>query len=76
MFVSHKALNGRHLIAEFFRRGEERKRHRLAEEEAREWSETVITTYGIYLTPVYSFKYLVRALYALDEDWVAVVNNL
>ena len=34
MFVSHKALNICNLMTKFCRRGEERKRHRLAEEEA------------------------------------------
>ena len=39
MFVSHKALSGRHLATDVFRRGEERKRRRLLEEEAQAGTE-------------------------------------
>ena len=76
MFVSHKALNGRHLATAFFRRGEERKQRHLAEEEARSGIELAITAYGIPLTPFTSFKYLGRVLLSADDDWLAVVNNL
>ena len=62
MFVSHKALNGRHLATLFCRRGEETKRHRLADEEAQAGTERKITAYGTPLAPVTSFKYLGRVL--------------
>ena len=76
MFVSHKSLNGRHTKTVFCRRGEERKRRRLVEEEARAGYETVITAYGIPLALVTSFKYLEQILMAADDDWPAVVRNL
>ena len=43
---------------------EERKHHPLAEEEARAGKEMAITSYGIPLAPVTSFKYLGRVLSA------------
>ena len=38
--------------------------------------EADITTYGIPLAPITSFKYLGRVLYAADYDWTSVVRNL
>ena len=69
IFVSHKALNGRHLTTAFFWQGEERKRRCLVEEESRVGAEVVITAYGVPLSPVTSFKYLGRFLSAADNDW-------
>ena len=43
MFVSHKALNDRQLMPDFYRRGAERKWNFLAEEEARAGAEAVFT---------------------------------
>ena len=43
MFVYHRALNGRHLVTDLCRWGEERNQRRLVEEEAMVGSETVIT---------------------------------
>ena len=76
IFVSHKALNGRHLATAFCQRGEERKRCHLAEEEARAGTELAITAYGIPLAPVTPFKYLGRVLSAADDGWPEVVNKL
>ena len=76
MFVSHKALNGQHLTTAFLRRGEERKRRRLAEEEVQAGTDMDITSYGIPLSPFTSFKYLGRVLSAADDNWPAVVHNL
>ena len=73
MFVSHKALKSRHLMMASCRRGVERKRNRLAEEEARAGSEADFTAYGISLTPLNSFRYLGRILLADDDYWPAVV---
>ena len=39
-------------------------------------SEVTITSYGIPLALVTSFKCLGRILLAADNDWTAVVNNL
>ena len=47
VFVSHKAINSRHIAISFCRRGEERKCHCLLEEEARSGTETVIIAYKI-----------------------------
>ena len=76
MFVSHKALNGWHLKTEFFQWGEERKRRRLSEEEARAGFEEAITAYGTPIAPVTSLKYIGRVLLAADNDWPVVVRNL
>ena len=76
MFVSHKALNIRHMTTAFCQRGADRKRCRLAEEEARAGDETTITAYEIPLTPVTSFKYLGEILTAAEYDWPEVVSNL
>ena len=76
MFVSHKALNVRHMTTEFCWQGAERKWCCLAEEEARAGAETLITAYEIPLSPITSFKYLGRILTVANDDWQAVVNNL
>ena len=76
MFVSQKALNGRHLAMYFFQRGVEQKWRHLAEEEARAGIEIEITAYGFRLDPVTYFKYLGRFLTAEDNAWPAVVCNL
>ena len=67
MFVLHKALNGRHPTMAFFRRREERKRQRLAEEESQEGTDMAIAAYGISLAPFTSFNYLGRVLLAADD---------
>ena len=77
MFVLHRARNGWHLKTDLCRRGKERKRRQLAEEEARGGgAETVITAYGIPLNPSSSLKYLERVVLELDDDWPTVVHNL
>ena len=76
MFVSHKSLKGWHLETDFCRRGEERKRRRLEEEEARPSTERAITAYGILLALVTSFKYLGRLLLVADNNWPTVVHNI
>ena len=76
IFVSRKDLNSRHLMTDFCRRGEERKRRRLAEEEARSGKELEITDYGIPLALVTSFRYLPRFLSEAENDCPVVVHNL
>ena len=76
MFVSHKALNVRHLTMTFYGWGEERKRRRLEEEEAQAGADAAITACGIPLAPVASFKYPRRFLLASENDWPAVVIKL
>ena len=46
------------------------------EKEAWEGAYLVITSYGVPLTPVTSFKYLGRFLSAADDNWTLVVNSL
>ena len=76
MFVPHKDLNFRNLTTEFFLRGEDRKRRCLVEEEERAGKYIEITTYGIPLYPVISFKYLGRVLSEEDGDCPLVVRIL
>ena len=66
MFVSQKAPNGRHIATEFFLK---EKWRRLAEE----WA---LTAYGVYLTPITSFKYLRLVLTAEEDDQKMVIRNL
>ena len=76
MFVSHKSLNGQHLMRDFCRWGYERKRRHLAEEEAWAGTEVAITAYGTILDPVTPLKYLGRVISTVDNNWPAVVRNL
>ena len=55
MFVSHKALNGRHLATTFFCRVDDRNQRLLAEEEAQAVTDFLITSYGIPLVIITSF---------------------
>ena len=76
MLVPHRALSGRQIDNEIFQRGEEWKRIRPEEEEAREGAANAISAYGITLAQVSSFKYLGRVMLELDDNWPAVVHNL
>ena len=76
VFVSHNSLNDRNLTTAFFRRGMERKQHRLAEEEAWAGAEAEVTANDIPLYPVTSFRYLGRVLLAANDNWPLVVSNL
>ena len=76
IFVLHKDLKIWHIDTAFFRRGEERKRRRLAEEEARAGTDTEITAYVIPLAPVTSFKYLGIILSVSVNNWPLVVHNI
>ena len=58
IFVSHKALKGRHLTTDFCRQGAKKKRCRLAEEEAQAGMEAAFTDYRTPIAPVTSFRYL------------------
>ena len=76
MLVPRRALNGRYLTTAQCARGEERKRRRLAEAEARESSERAINSYRKPIKNVSAFRYLGRVLMAGDDDWLAVIGNL
>ena len=76
MFVSHKALNCRHLTTSFCQRVAEMNQCCIAEEESQTGYEVSITSYGILLAPVTSFKYLGIVLLAAYKKWPEVVRNL
>ena len=76
MFVSYKALYGRHITTAFWRWGSERNRRRLEEEEARAGAETEVTEDGIPLAQVTSFKYLGQIFTVTDNACPAEVRNL
>ena len=76
MFVSHKASNVCHRVVAFFRKGEERKRLRLADDKAQAGTYMAISAYGIPLSPVTSFKYLGRVISSEEKYCPAVVHNL
>ena len=66
MFVTHKALNGQHMMTTFCQRRSERKRRRLEEEEARAESDMAFTANGIPLSYVTSFKYIGQQLQVIN----------
>ena len=76
MYMSHKALNDQHLSTAFFRWEEERKWHRLVEEEAWTGAEVDITSYGIPLSQVTYFKYLGRFILTEDNDCPEVCSSV
>ena len=68
-------LNGCHPDTLQCVKGVESKRIRLEVEEARAGTERVLRAYGLPLTNVLAFKYLVLILTATDEDQPEVVSN-
>ena len=54
----------------------ERNWRRLEEEEAREWTERALTSYGVPLYQVTYFKYLGQVISAEDDKWPVVLCNL
>ena len=76
MFVSHKVLNGRHLTTDLCIWGAERKRRRLAREEAQAGADADFTAYETPLTLINAFGYLGRVLLTDNGDCPAVVHNL
>ena len=67
MFVSRKALNGRHMTTTFFQQRAERKRCCLEDEEEREEVEMAFTANGIPLAYVTSLKYLWQQLRFINQ---------
>ena len=76
MFVVRQALLVQQPSTDMWQRGEERKRHQLAAEEARLGTATAITVYGFPLVTVPSLKYLGRILSVSEYYWPEVVHNL
>ena len=68
MFISWAALNRRHTLSDIYAQGAERKRRRMADEEAWEGAVTALQAYERPLKIVSSFKYPVNLLIAIDED--------
>ena len=76
MLVSWQALNGRHHATAMCRRGEERKRQRMAKAELRDSTKRAFGAYWKPLETVAKFKYLGQVMTAGDDDWPAVAGNL
>ena len=76
MFVTWRALNGRHKSTEMCRSAADRKRRRLADTEVRYSTEKDFEVYGQQIQSVPRFKYLGRVLTEVDDDWTAVAGNL
>ena len=72
MLVPWRALNRRHHATELCRKGSERKRRRIAEEELRDSTERAFEAYGKPIETVKQFKNLGRLMMAGDDDWPAV----
>ena len=73
MYVLQRSINGRHPSTDLCCRGEERKCHQLAEEEAIVGAATEISAYVSPLAPIYSFNYLGRVLSMVEDYCPAVV---
>ena len=69
-------FNGRHPNTTQCSKEAERKRRRLAAEEARAVTERDFVEYGRLITNMIAFKYLGHTLTATDGDCLAAVSNL
>ena len=58
------------------KKGAERKRQILAEEEERVATSRAFSAYGRPLEMVPSFRYMGRVISATDDDWLASIRNL
>jgi hypothetical protein len=76
MFVPRPAIHTTHPRTAMCRKGADRKRQRLAKEDARRATEHVLMARGEPLESVSIFKYLGRLLSSNDDDWPAVHRNL
>ena len=77
IFVPWKVLNGWHPYMAMCARGWEMKRKHLAAEDAQAEVEVVVfQAYKCHLSTVWSFKYMVRVLTAVYDNWAAVISNL
>ena len=76
MLVTWRYLNGLHQCKVNFKKGEERKRRRLAVEKEREVTSWAFSAYGRHPEMVTSFRYLGRVVSAADKDWLAVIRNM
>ena len=75
MFVTWRALNGRHQATAMCDMGEERRWKREWEEEARRITAVGFHSYGRPLVAVSKLKCLVRVLTDSDYNWPVVVVN-
>ena len=76
MLVPWRALNGRDHATEQCKKGAERKRRQMAEEESRDSTERAFEAYGKPLETVLTFKCLGRVTTAGDDDWPEVAGNM
>ena len=68
MLVLWRSLNGLHKSTAYCKKGAERKRWRLATEEARAVTSRAFSSYGLPIKMVPYFKYLGRVLLEADDD--------
>ena len=76
IFVTWRAINGRHQSPEMYARGEERSRKHCREEEARGSTAAAFQAYGRPLEAALEFKYIGGVLTALYDNLTAVVVKL
>ena len=76
MLVPWRALNGGHHAIALCRKGAERKRRRIAEEDLRDTTERAFEAYRKSIETVKQFKYLGRVMTAGDDDWPEVAGDL
>ena len=76
MFITWRAINGRHQSLEMRSRGEDRIRKHWREEEAQGNTAAAFQANGRPLEAVLEFKYIGRILTALYDNLTLVVGNL
>ena len=74
--VSRKALNGRHLDTNQFKKGADRKQWRTVAAEVETTSEKAFHAYGNKMQVVTDFGYLGRVMTNTDDNWPAMAGNL
>ena len=76
ILVLWRSLNGSHKRTSQCKKGVERKRLCLAEEEERAATSRAFSAYGRTLDILMFFKYLVIVSSAVGDDWPTVIQNL
>ena len=76
MLVPWWSLNGLHKSTAQYNKGVEKKRQRLAAEEAMAVASRTFSAYRRTLEMVSSLKFPGRVLWAADYDWSALIRNL
>ena len=76
MMVPWADMNGRHTTTSHCANGADQKHCRLAVEEMQEITARAFQAYGYPLKSVLQLKYLGQILTAVNENWMAVLDNL